>query len=69
MRLATIGSIVLLTVSSAALAQMTHKPGHDMHGNNTAMPMHNESGMNAMAPMNGHEPMMNETSQPNATGY
>lgn len=66
MRLATIGSIALLTVSSAALAQMTTKPT-PMPGNTTTMPQ-NGTMPNSSMPMNSADGMpMNDMSAPNST--
>ena len=63
MRLKTIGSVALLAVSSAALAQMTSPGGH--HGNTTG---NSSTHMNSTMPMNSSdETMANGMSSPDGT--
>jgi hypothetical protein len=65
MKLKTIGSIALLAVSSAALAQMTSPSGRQ-GGHNTTM--NSSSHMNSSMPMNSSdETMMNGMSTPDGT--
>lgn len=66
MKLKTIGSVALLALSSAALAQMTSPSGRQGGTGNTTMnsSMHMNSGM----PMNSSdETMMNGMSSPDGT--
>ncbi len=62
MKLKTIGSVALLAVSSAALAQMTHPDGaHPMNNTHMNSSMH----MNSSLPADSHDHMDNEMHAPN----
>lgn len=64
MQLKTLGSVVLLAASSAALAQMTSPSGRQGDPANTTV----NTGMNSGAPMNtSDETMMNGMSSPDGT--